>query len=102
MQVGFIGLTVPSIYNFDSGGGVHMWYIKLKDFYHLLYVESPPMLDWTLFADKLLVAECRGHYLRDSRLLHQAVHTSPVSEDIRPDTKAEHGIIHYHTLYHMD
>ncbi|KAL9131152.1 MAG: hypothetical protein Q9217_000853 [Psora testacea] len=35
--MGQIGFLVPSVYDFKVGGGSHMWDIRLKDYFKLLY-----------------------------------------------------------------
>jgi len=35
-----IGFIVPGVFNFIVGGGRHIWDIRLKDFFRLLYVRD--------------------------------------------------------------
>ncbi|MDI1486417.1 MAG: hypothetical protein OHK93_005645 [Ramalina farinacea] len=38
--LGLIGFITPSIFDYQVLGGIHMWDVRLKDFFRFLYVSS--------------------------------------------------------------
>ena len=47
----FIGFAVSSIIGQQIGGGIHMWDIRLRAFFRILYVRTAPITQATLEAD---------------------------------------------------
>jgi hypothetical protein len=100
--VGLIGFTVPSVFDFTLGGGIHMWDIRLKDFFTLLYVYIPATIIVVSTLTSPSVVQRYSYPLRDHCLFDKGFYPFAISEDLRPNPEREHIIIRGHSTPDLD
>ena len=101
--MGQIGCTVPASFCIQIDGGAHMWDLRLKDFFRLLYVCAIPISPLhDDEADLTLVDQCYRNCIQSHCVPHQGVDLNAVLENFRPESKGQYEIIRRYPNIHLE
>lgn len=98
----FVGFAIVSILGQKSGGGTHMWDIRLKAFFESFtyehFLQHKQLQTLTVF----IVCQSQRHHLRSCCDLCETLHPSPVPENLCAFQKREPTFIYSNPCLYLE